>query len=235
MSSQDPLTNNCTSFWNVHARRWNVWRGWVRRVGKTGPEAAGRFLFTWSPADGNSAARGRSGGGDTAVSDPTQLLQAFQPGPLHTALPLLKANFLTCGDFLDGPKPGHLNSETGHTTNLQHSSQIRHQETSILFLPPSRYDVSHPYSSSALRKKIFYFKMWWWLARLMVRITFWKLKTASPQTMSQSPRWIGRFWRKAYLKTTDLNCALGPQGMYISVSYLGWWVRDGLHVNKEQV
>lgn len=92
------------------------------------------------------------------------LLQSFLLGSIFY---LLKFNFLTCADFLDGPKPGHLNSKTRSITNLQYSPQTRHMATfefpclqiSFLFLQASRYGVSSPQSGSAIRKKIFYFKI----------------------------------------------------------------------------
>lgn len=92
------------------------------------------------------------------------LLQSFLLGSIFY---LLKFNFLTCADFLDGPKPGHLNSKTRSITKLQYSPQTRHTATfefpclqiSFLFLQASRYGVSSRQSDSAIRKKIFYFKI----------------------------------------------------------------------------
>lgn len=153
-------------------------------------------------------------------------ITAVLPARVYFLFPTF--NFLTCADFLDGPKPGHLKH---NITHLQYSPQRKHKATfdvlwlqiSFLFLPASRYvwcfisTIWLYYKTKSFISKYNSDLQGWWS-----EWPFLKLQTANPlaknQSLREGARWL---WLKAYLKITDLNCVPVSSRNVHLVSYLG--------------
>lgn len=149
MSSQDSLTNNCRSFWNVNAGG-ETWH----ETESAGPGGSGTLPLSVQSSGGGPAARvGQEG--ETRRS-------AARPGRR-----LLKSHVLGMWWLLGWSKawPPEFWNTTHHkppaffTDKTPGNLQFLWLQLSILFLHPSRYVVSHPYSSSALRKKLLFQNM----------------------------------------------------------------------------
>lgn len=70
------------------------------------------FLFIESPVGGNPTAQGLIDKEDMAVNKKKLQLQSFLLRSITYCSFLLQFKVFKCVDFLGGPEPGHLNSET---------------------------------------------------------------------------------------------------------------------------